>query len=187
MTLSYGELKKGMPIALDGEPYAVVDYERTKMQKRAPVMRIRFRSLRTGRVVDRTFNGFDVKFTIADVERRKAEYIYQDGELYYFMDNETFEQFPLNGDQITDALPYLIEQTTVDLVLYQDDPISIEIPLNVDLKIVDTEPGFKGDTATGGSKPATVETGLTVQVPLFIDIGETIRIDTRTGEYAGRV
>ena len=187
MTLSYGELKKGMPIALDGEPYAVVDYERTKMQKRAPVMRIRFRSLRSGRVVDRTFNGFDVKFTIADVERRKAEYIYQDGDLYYFMDNETFEQFPLVGDRISDSLPYLIEQTAVDLVLYQDEPISIEIPLNVDLKVVDTDPGFKGDTATGGSKPATVETGLVVQVPLFIDVGETIRIDTRTGEYAGRV
>ena len=187
MTLSYGELKKGMPISLDGEPYAVVDYERTKMQKRAPVMRIRFRSLRTGRVVDRTFNGFDVKFTIADVERRKAEYIYQDGELYYFMDNETFEQFPLGGDRISDSLPYLIEQTTVDLVLYQDEPISIEIPLNVDLKVVDTDPGFKGDTATGGSKPATVETGLVVQVPLFIDVGETIRVDTRSGEYAGRV
>ncbi|MDE2718773.1 MAG: elongation factor P [Chloroflexota bacterium] len=187
MTLSYGELKKGMPIALDGEPYAVVDYERTKMQQRAPVMRIRFRSLRTGRIVDRTFNGFDVKFTVADVERRKAEYIYQDGELYYFMDNETFEQFPLNVDQISDSLPYLIEQTAVDLVLYQDEPISIEIPLNVDLKVTDTDPGFKGDTATGGSKPATVETGLVVQVPLFIDVGETIRIDTRTGEYAGRV
>ena len=187
MTLSYGELKKGMPIALDGEPYAVVDYERTKMQKRAPVMRIRFRSLRSGRVVDRTFNGFDVKFTIADVERRKAEYIYQDGDLYYFMDNETFEQFPLVGDRISDSLPFLIEQTAVDLVLYQDEPISIEIPLNVDLKVVDTDPGFKGDTATGGSKPATVETGLVVQVPLFIDVGETIRIDTRTGEYAGRV
>lgn len=187
MTLNYGELKRGMPIALDGEPYAVVDYERTKMQKRAPVMRIRFRSLRTGRVVDRTFNGFDVKFTIADVERRKAEYIYQDGDLYYFMDNETFEQLPLVGDRISDSLPYLIEQTPVDLVLYQDEPISIEIPLNVDLKIVDTDPGFKGDTATGGSKPATVETGLVVQVPLFIDVGETIRVDTRTGEYAGRV
>ena len=187
MTLSYGELKKGMPIALDGEPYAVVDYERTKMQQRAPVMRIRFRSLRTGRIVDRTFNGFDVKFTVADVERRKAEYIYQDGELYYFMDNETFEQFPLNADQISDSLPYMIEQTAVDLILYQDEPISIEIPLNVDLKVTDTDPGFKGDTATGGSKPATVETGLVVQVPLFIDIGETIRIDTRTGEYAGRV
>ena len=187
MTLSYGELKKGMPIALDGEPYAVVDYERTKMQQRAPVMRIRFRSLRTGRIVDRTFNGFDVKFAVADVERRKAEYIYQDGELYYFMDNETFEQFPLNGDQISDSLPYLIEQTAIDLVLYQDEPISIEIPLNVDLKVTDTDPGFKGDTATGGSKPATVETGLVVQVPLFIDVGETIRVDTRTGEYAGRV
>ena len=187
MTLSYGELKKGMPIALDGEPYAVVDYERTKMQKRAPVMRIRFRSLRTGRVVDRTFNGFDVKFAIADVERRKAEYIYQDGELYYFMDNETFEQFPLVGDRISDSLPYLVDQTPVDLVLYQEEPISIEIPLNVDLKVVETDPGFKGDTATGGSKPATVETGLVVQVPLFIDVGETIRVDTRSGEYAGRV
>ena len=187
MTLNYGELKKGMPIDLDGEPYAVVEYERTKMQQRAPVMRIRFRSLRTGRIVDRTFNGFDVKFAIADVERRKAEYIYQDGELYYFMDNETFEQFPLNGDQIADSLPYLIEQTTVDLVLYQDEPISIEIPLNVDLTVTDTDPGFKGDTATGGSKPATVQTGLVVQVPLFIDVGETIRVDTRTGEYAGRV
>ena len=187
MTLNYGELKKGMPIDLDGEPYAVVEYERTKMQQRAPVMRIRFRSLRTGRIVDRTFNGFDVKFALADVERRKAEYIYQDGELYYFMDNETFEQFPLNGDQIADSLPYLIEQTTVDLVLYQDEPISIEIPLNVDLTVTDTDPGFKGDTATGGSKPATVQTGLVVQVPLFIDVGETIRVDTRTGEYAGRV
>lgn len=186
MTLSYGELKKGMPIALDGEPYAVVEYERTKMQQRAPVMRIRFRSLRTGRIVDRTFNGFDVKFTAADVERRKAEYIYQDGGLYYFMDTETFDQFPLSEDQIADNLPYLIEQTPVEVVLYRDDPISIEIPLNVDLKVVDTEPGFKGDTATGGAKPATVETGLVVQVPLFVDIGETIRVDTRTGEYVGR-
>ena len=93
----------------------------------------------------------------------------------------------MNADQISDSLPYLIEQTAIDLVLYQDEPISIEIPLNVDLKVTDTDPGFKGDTATGGSKPATVETGLVVQVPLFIDVGETIRVDTRTGEYAGRV
>ncbi len=187
MTLSYGELKKGMPIELDGEPYAVVDYERTKMQQRAPVMRIRFRALRTGRIFDKTFNGFDVKFSMAAVERRKAEYIYQDGDLYYFMDQETFEQLPLNKDQIEDSLPYLIEQTPVDLVLYEEEPISIEIPLNVELKVADTDPGFKGDTATGGNKPATMETGLIVQVPLFINVGETIRIDTRTGEYQSRV
>lgn len=187
MTLSYGELKKGMPIELDGEPYAIVDYERTKMQKRAPVMRIRFRSLRNGKIVDRTFNGFDVKFSLASVERRKAEYIYKDGDLYYFMDQESFEQLPLSKDQIEESLPYLIEQTPVDLVLYEDGPISIEIPLNVELKVVETDPGFKGDTATGGNKPATMETGLVVQVPLFIDIGETIRIDTRTGEYQARV
>jgi elongation factor P len=187
MTLSYGELKKGMPIQLDDEPYAIVDYERTKMQQRAPVMRIRFRSLRTGRIVDRTFNGYDVKFALAPVDRRKAEYIYQDDDLYYFMDTETFEQLPLNKDQIADALPYLVEQTPVELVLYEDQPISIEIPLNVELKVVGTDPGFKGDTATGGTKPATLETGLLVQVPLFVNVGETIRVDTRAGEYQARV
>ena len=187
MTLSYGELKKGMPIELDGEPYAIVDYERTKMQQRAPVMRIRFRALRTGRIFDKTFNGYDVKFSVASVERRKAEYIYQDGDLYYFMDQETFEQLPLNKDQIADSLPYLIEQTPVELVLYEDDPISIELPLNVELKVADTDPGFKGDTATGGNKPATMETGLVVQVPLFVNVGETIRVDTQEGKYQARV
>lgn len=187
MTLSYGELKKGMPIELDGEPYAIVDYERTKMQQRAPVMRIRFRALRTGRIFDKTFNGYDVKFSVASVERRKAEYIYQDGDLYYFMDQETFEQLPLNKNQIADQLPFLIEQTPVELVLYEDEPISIELPLNVDLKVADTDPGFKGDTATGGNKPATMETGLVVQVPLFITIGETIRVDTQEGKYQARV
>ena len=185
MTLSYG-VEEGMPIALDGEPYASSTTSERRCSN-APCDADQVSVAPHGPHRGRTFNGFDVKFTVADVERRKAEYIYQDGELYYFMDNETFEQFPLNADQISDSLPYMIEQTGVDLVLYQDEPISIEIPLNVDLKVTDTDPGFKGDTATGGSKPATVETGLVVQVPLFIDVGETIRVDTRTGEYAGRV
>ena len=187
MTLGYGELKKGMPIDLDGEPHVVVDYERTKMQQRAPVMRIRFRALRTGRVVDRTFNGYDVKFTLASVDRRHAEYIYEDGHLYYFMDQTTFEQFPLSKDQLIDQLPYLVEQLAVEIIMYEEHPIAIDIPLNVNLAVTETDPGFKGDTATGGSKPATTQTGLVVQVPLFVNIGETIKVDTRTGDSVSRV
>ena len=186
MTLGYGDLRKGMPIELDGEPYAVVDYERSKMQQRAPVMRIRFKSLRTGRVVDRTFQGYDVKLTPAAVERKTSQYIYNDGDLYYFMDNESFEQYPMPEEQISDALPYLVEQTEVSLVFHEGAPISIDLPITVDLKVADSEPGFKGDTAQGGTKPATMETGLKVQIPLFVENGQTIRVDTRSGEYLSR-
>ena len=187
MTIGYGDLKRGMPIDLDGEPYAVVEYERSKMQQRAPVMRVRFRSLRTGRVTDRTFQGFDVKLKPASVERRKAQYIYQDGDLYYFMDQESYEQFPLDRESIGDSLQYMVEEATVDVIFHEDQPIATEMPITVDLKVAGTEPGFKGNTAQGGSKPATLETGLLVQVPLFIDTGETIRVDTRSGEYLSRV
>ncbi len=181
MTLTYGDLRKGMPIELDGEPYVVVEYEQSKMQKRAPVMRIRFRSLRTGKVLDRSFQGFGVKFTPAAVERRTAQYIYNDGDLYYFMDNETFDQFPMTSSLIEDSLNYLIEQTEVEVVYYQGDPIAVDLPTTVDLKIAETEPGFKGDTAQGGTKPATLETGLKLQVPLFVNEGETIKVDKRSG------
>ena len=187
MTIGYGDLKRGMPIDLDGEPYAVVEYERSKMQQRAPVMRVRFRSLRTGRVTDRTFQGFDVKLKPASVDRRKAQYIYQDGDLYYFMDQESYEQFPLDRESIGDSFQYMVEEATVDVIFHEDQPIATEMPITVDLKVAGTEPGFKGNTAQGGSKPATLETGLLVQVPLFIDTGETIRVDTRSGEYLSRV
>lgn len=187
MTIGYGDLRRGLPIELDGEPYAVVEYERSKMQQRAPVMRIRFKSLRTGRVVDRTFNGYDVKLTPASVERRTAQYIYEDGGLYYFMDSDSFEQRPLSREQVEEALPYMIEQTTVDMVLYEGQAISIELPVTVELKVAETEPGLRGDTAQGGTKLATLETGLAVQVPLFVDTGETVRVDTRSGDYLARV
>ena len=187
MTIGYGDLKRGMPIDLDGEPYAVVEYERSKMQQRAPVMRVRFRSLRTGRVTDRTFQGFDVKLKPASVERRKSQYIYQDEDLYYFMDQESYEQFPLDRESIGDSLQYMVEEATVDVIFHEGQPIATEMPITVDLKVASTEPGFKGNTAQGGSKPATLETGLLVQVPLFIDTGETIRVDTRSGEYLSRV
>jgi elongation factor P len=187
MTIGYGDLKRGMPIDLDGEPYVVVEYERSKMQQRAPVMRVRFRSLRTGRVTDKTFQGFDVKLRPAAVDRRKAQYIYQDGDLYYFMDQESYEQFPMDRESIGDSLRYMVEEATVDVVFHEGQPIATEMPITVDLKVASTEPGFKGNTAQGGTKPATLETGLLVQVPLFIDTGETIRVDTRSGEYLSRV
>ncbi len=186
MSISYGDLRKGLAIELDGEPYAVVEYERSKMQQRAPVMRVRFRSLRTGRVVDRTFQGYDVKLTPAAVKHRGAEYIYSDADLFYFMDAESFDQFPLSRDQVEDSLPYLIEQVKVSVVFYEGQPIAIELPVTVDLKVTETDPGFRGDTAQGGTKLATMETGLSVQVPLFVVEGEKVRVDTRSGEYLAR-
>ena len=174
MTIGYGDLRKGMAIELDGEPYSVVDYERSKMQKRAPVMRVRFQ-------------GFDVKLTPAPVERRDAQYIYEEDGMHYFMDMGSFDQFPLSGEQVGDRLDYMVEQTSVEMVFFGGQPIAIELPITVDLTVAETEPGFKGDTAQGGTKPAKLSTGLTVQVPLFVNAGETIRVDTRSGEYLSRV
>ncbi len=186
MSIGYGELKKGMAIELDGQPYIVAEYERSKMQKRAPVMRVKFRELKTGRLIERTFQGFDVKLTPASVERRKAQYIYSEDDLYYFMDSETFDQSPLTKDQLGESLQFLVEQINVDLILSEGNPVTIELPTSIDIQVTDAPPGHKGDTAQGGSKPATLETGLVVQVPLFINSGETIKVDTRTGEYLSR-
>ena len=186
MTISYGDLRKGMAIELEGQPYIVADYERYKMQQRAPVLRIKFRELKSGRLFERTFQGYDVKLTPASVERRKAQFIYSEDELFYFMDTETFDQAPLSRDQVGDAMPYLVEQTTVSVVFFEGNPVTVEMPNSVDLKVAEAPPGHKGDTAQGGSKPATLETGLVVQVPLFVNAGETITVDTRTGEYLSR-
>lgn len=186
MNVNYGELRKGMAIEMDDSPFIVVEYEQRKMQQRAPVMRIKFRELTTGRLVDRTFSGYDVDFKLADVERRSAEYIYQDDNLYYFMDTASYEQFPLSDTQITDALQFLVEQTEVDLVLFRDNPVAIELPITVNLEVAETVPGVRGDTAQGGTKPATLQTGLVVQVPLFVNQGELIKVDTRTGQYLSR-
>ena len=186
MTIGYGELKKGMSIEIEGEPYSVVDYERSKMQQRAPVMRIRFRNLLTGRVVDKTFSGYDVSFTPADVERRKSQYIYQDGDFYYFMDNESYDQFPMDQGQVAETLDFIVEQMEVDLIFFKGTPITLELPITVDLKVFNSPPGVRGDTATGASKEATVETGVVLQVPLFVKEGDVIKIDTRTGQYISR-
>lgn len=186
MNVNYGELRKGMAIEMDDAPFIVVEYEQRKMQQRAPVMRIKFRELTTGRLVDRTFSGYDVDFKLADVERRSAEYIYQDDNLYYFMDTASYEQFPLSDSQIADALQFLVEQTEVDLVLFRENPVAIELPITVNLEVAETVPGVRGDTAQGGTKPATLQTGLVVQVPLFVNQGELIKVDTRTAQYLSR-
>ena len=187
MTIGYGDLRKGMAIELDGEPYMVVDYERSKMQQRAPTMRIRFREIRSGKVLDRSFSGYDVKLTQADVERRSAQYIYDEDDVCYFMDTDSYDQFPLLKEQISEELNYLKEEMTVDLVFYEDNPIAIELPITVDLQVVDSPPGLKGDTATGATKPATLETGLLIQVPLFVNEGEYVKVDTRNATYLSRV
>lgn len=186
MTIGYGDLRKGMAIDLDGQPHIVVDYDRSKMQQRAPTIRIRFRSLRTGRILDRSFSGYDIRLTTAEVERRDARYIYREDELYYFMDTESFEQFPLGTDLIGEGTSYLTEEIEVELILHEGRPIAIELPITVDLQVTETGPSFKGDTAQGGTKPATLETGLSVNVPLFVESGETVRVDTRSGEYLSR-
>ena len=186
MTIGYGELRKGMAIELDDEPYIVVEYERSKMQQRAPVMRIKFRDLITGRLVDRTFQGFDVKLTPASVARRSAQLLYSEDNLHYFMDTETFEQFPLSEDQIADELNYLVDQATVDVVFHRDAPVAIELPITVNMKVVESPPGVRGDTAQGATKPATLETGLLIQVPLFVNEGDMVKVDTRSGQYLSR-
>ena len=186
MTTNYGGLKKGMAIELDDRPFIVVDYEQQKKQQRAPVMRIKFRDLSSGRLVEKTFSGYDVDFKLANVERRTAQYIYEDDGLHYFMDTASYEQFPLNEQQLEESLRFLVEQIEVELVLYEESPITIELPTTVDLEISETVPGVKGDTAQGGTKPATLETGLVVQVPLFVNQGEKVKIDTRTAQYLSR-
>ncbi len=187
MTVNYGNLRKGMAIELDDRPFVVVEYEQQKKQQRAPVMRIKFRELTTGRLIERTFSGYDVDFTLANVERRTTQYIYQDDNLYYFMDTDSYEQFPIGADQIKDSLRYLVEQIEVELILYRENPVAIELPITVDLTVSETVPGVKGDTAQGGTKPATLETGLVLNVPLFVNGGDQVKVDTRTGQYLSRI
>lgn len=186
MVIGVGDLRKGLTIELDGQPYQVIEHTTHKMQQRAPVVKLKLRDLKTGRTIEKSYNGYDVKLTRASVEQRVAQYIYQDGDLYYFMDVENFEQFPLNDDQLGDGINYLVDQMELQIVFFKDAPISVQLPTFVELKVTDTPPGVKGDTAAGATKPATLETGLTVNVPFFVNNGETIRVDTRTGQYLER-
>ena len=183
--ISAGDFRKGITIEINGEQHVVLDFQHVKPGKGAAFVRTKYRNILTGATREEAFNPND-KFPKAHIETKHMQYLYSDGELYYFMDNETYEQIPVSAEQCEEAMKYLRENDEATLKFYQGQPFLVEAPNFVDLKVVETEPGVKGDTATNVTKAATVETGATVQVPIFIEEGEIIQIDTRTGEYLGR-
>lgn len=184
--VSAGEFRKGMTIEIDGQVWIVVDFQHVKPGKGAAFVRTKIKNIMTGNVLEKSFNPTE-KFPKAMVERKEMQYLYSDGELYYFMDMETYDQLPLNKDKVEDALAYVTENMIVTIKFFKGEAFSVEPPNFVELTVTETEPGFKGDTATAGNKPAIMETGAKVMVPLFINQGDKIRVDTRTGEYMERV
>ena len=182
--ISGSELRKGVLIEFEGKLYQVVEYQHVKM-KRTALAKVKLRDINAGHTMERSFQSDD-KLVRARLESQQMQYLYNDGDLYYFMDETTFEQMPLSASQLDDALNYLKEGTSVAVTSYKGEVVGIELPITVELEVTVTEPGFKGDTATGGNKPATLETGLTVQVPLFVNEGDIIKVDTRTGSYLER-
>jgi elongation factor P len=184
--VSAGEFRKGITIEIDGQVWVIVDFQHVKPGKGAAFVRTKIKNVMTGSVLEKTFNPTE-KFENAHVEKKEMQYLYNDGALYYFMDLETFEQIPLNHDKVEDALPYMKENMNVTIKFFKGEAFSVEPPNFVELQIVETEPGFKGDTATAGNKPAILETGAKIMVPLFVNSGDMIRVDTRNGEYMERV
>lgn len=184
--ISTNDLRPGVTVEIDGEVYVVVEFQHVKPGKGAAFVRTKIKNVKTGQVFERNFRAGE-KLNRAILERKNMQYLYETDGTYYFMDTQTYEQVPLTKEQLGDALKFLKENLEVMVVFYEGKAIGIELPTFVDLKVVETEPGFRGDTATGGSKPATLETGAVVQVPLFVEIGDIVRIDTRTGEYLSRV
>ncbi len=184
--ISTGDLRKGATIELDGKLMTILDYNHIKMGRGSAQVRIKFRDARSGSITEQTFQAGS-KWPRAQVERRDMQYLYNDDQFYYFMNTETFEQIPVAADKVSDANKYLKENDVCQLVLYGDEVIGLEMPLTVVLTVVQTDPGFKGDTATGGTKPATTDTGLVVNVPLFVTEGERIKVNTDSGAYIERV
>ena len=187
MSINFSDLSRGLVIELDGQPWEVMDYERHKMQQRAPVTRIKMKNLLSGAVVERTFQRYDTEFSVADMDNRPTQYLYTDGEFYYFLDQGTFDQYDLTKELLGGSLNYLKENMMVEVVFYNGAAINVKLPTHVELEVTETPPSFRGDTAQGGNKPATLETGLRVNVPMFITPGTIVRIDTRTGDYTERV
>jgi len=183
--ISTNEFKTGITIEMEGEIYSVLEFQHVKPGKGAAFVRSKLKNLRTGSIVDHTFRAGE-KVARAHLERKEMEYLYRDGDFYYVMDAETYEQVALSAEQIGDSIKYLKENDRLSIVVYGDEIVGVDVPVTVVLKISDAEPGIKGDTASGATKPATTETGLVVQVPLFINSGDSIKIDTRTGSYIER-
>ena len=184
--ISAGDFKKGITFEVNGQPHIILDFQHVKPGKGAAFVRTKYKNIITGATREEAFSP-NVKFPKAHIETKKMQYLYNDGELYYFMDNETYEQIPLNYEQVEDAIKFLKENETATIRFYQGQPFQVEAPNFAELEVTETEPGIKGDTASNVTKAATVETGAVVQVPLFINQGDKIKIDTRTGEYLSRV
>ena len=184
--LTAGDFRKGMTFEMDGKVYSVVDFQHVKPGKGAAFVRTKLKNVVTGQVLENTFNPTD-KYPEAVIERKQMQYSYNDGGIYYFMDMETFDMLPLNFDVVEDAMQFVKEEMMVTIQLYKGVAFSVEAPNFVELVIAETEPGIQGDTSKAGNKPATLETGYNIQVPLFVNIGDKIRVDTRTGTYMERV
>jgi len=184
--VSTGDLRKGIVIELDGELWQILDYHHIKMGRGSAQVRIKLKNVKRGQTVERSFQAGD-KWPRAYLDRRQVQFLYRDGDEFHFMDTESYDQFTLTSEQLDDAVNYLKDGMMLDRTSHEGETIGVELPVTVDLAVVQAEPGFAGDTATGARKPATLETGLVVAVPLFVNEGDTIRIDTRTGDYQTRV
>lgn len=181
-----GDVRNGTTFEMEGSVYKVVEFQHVKPGKGAAFVRVKMKNVITGAVIERTFNPSE-KLQGAEIEKRQMQYLYNDETLYYFMDNETYEQIPLNKEQIGDALKYIKENMDVTILSFKGNVFNVEPPMFVELEVTYTEPGFSGNTTTTSGKPATLENGLEISVPLFVNIGDRIRIDTRTGEYMERL
>lgn len=184
--ISTGDLRKGVVIEIDGQLFQLLDYQHLKLGRGSAQVRMRLRNVRTAAIVDRTVQAGE-KWPRVHLEHRSTQYLYEESGTYFFMDQENFEQIPLSRDRLGDVVSYLTDGIEVEVLMNGDEPIGVELPITVDLRIREAEPGLRGDTATGGTKHATLETGLVVNVPLFVNTGEVIRVDTRTGTYIERV
>ncbi len=186
MQISTNQFKNGMAIELDSRLFFIVEFQHVKPGKGGAFVRTKLKNVKTGAVVDRTFRAGE-KFELAHLEHKKMQFLYKDDAGCYFMDNVTYEQITLTAEQLGDVMKYVKENTSVDVLTHDDLPLGVEAPFFVELEVTETDPGLKGDTATAGTKPATLETGAIVQVPLFVNIGDTLKIDTRTDTYITRV
>ncbi|TNE52211.1 MAG: elongation factor P [Deltaproteobacteria bacterium] len=180
------DFKKGLKIEINNEPFNIVEFQHVKPGKGNAFVRTRLKSLISGNVLERTFKSGE-KVDKPDLENKKVQFLYEDGEIYHFMDMETFEQLEINSEKLGDATMYMMEQMETEVLYYKGEPIDIELPTFIEVNVVQTDPGLKGDTVSGATKPAVIETGATIQVPLFLNENERIKVDTRTGTYVERV
>ena len=187
MSLAFNELKKGMALEIDDKPCILLEYSRSKKDRGAPVIKMRYKEIISGKVLTKTFSGYDIKIESAEIDRVAATFMYSDQDNYYFMNQSSFEQITLSIDILSDNIKFLVDQLKIDLLYYQNNPISIELPNSVEMKVVSTDNAVKGDTTQGATKKAILDTGLEINVPLFILNEDIVKVDTRTSEYLGRL